>query len=285
MKENGDIISSADAVMVKWICTDERVDNTWFFALFSTINYDPQKKSLRFISLKEMWQYGLTVKRYLEYPEVRISEISNVFQEICIYLQRKDYVVHFINGSLFSEDINIILDISLVERKVNYITWQLDGNMIENTLPYEEYYEKYISIDSFPKTMRFDIYQPIKKDEKKEMILKVLLERINRGKLTGFNRIHCLHSVKRMESSFRVLQAWFSVFERTINWLCEEEFLEKNTIYGEEEKRLFETDQVHNDIGYLNQMMNVYNKLLKRLNKIFEVQISEKDFKKSGTDY
>lgn len=43
MKENGDIISSADAVMVKWICTDERVDNTWFFALFSTINYDPQK--------------------------------------------------------------------------------------------------------------------------------------------------------------------------------------------------------------------------------------------------
>lgn len=267
MKKTNRIISSADAFMTERICADERVDDAWFFVLFSTINYNPRVKSLQLISLKEMWQYGFVVKRYLEYPDVLIAELSNVFEEISIYIQRKDYVVHFINENLTSDEINIILDISLAEQKVDFLTWQFDNKMCQNSLSYEEYYERYISSDSSPKRMRFDIYQPIERDTPPEVLSEALLKRINRSKISGLNKIHCLLAAKRKNVSSKVLQEWLSAFEFAIDWLCDQKFLETNSICGEEEKQLFAEGKVYNDIRHLNQMIKVYNKLLDRLNK------------------
>ncbi len=259
------IISSADAFVVEQICEDGRMEDAWLLVLLSTVKYDAGKKSLRLISLKEMWQYGLCVKRYLEYPAEHISENFHVFEEISTYLRRRDYVVHFIREDLDSGEINVISDVLTDERKVVFLTWHSSGIMRKMSLTYEDYFSQYISCESEVKVVRFDIYQPIARTVDKDVFRQVLLERVGMGKLTGLQRRHCLAGGEYTEISCVVLQEWFSIFECLANWLCDIKKRQTDILYTEDEKLLFQVEV--GSVVRLPQMMKVYNQLIKRLNQ------------------
>lgn len=267
LQENTDIISSADASMIDQICRDKRVDNSWLFFFFLTVRYDIQKKSLRFMSMKEMWKYGLVVKRYIEYPNNQVVGESGVFEEIGGYIQRNDYVLHYTDENLENDDVNMILRISLPERKVDFRSWHPDGSVTEESLTYKEYCERHTSYISSLSKMRFDIYQPTY--NAKEMVVRVdnMLTRVNDGKISKLDRIRCLNNSRSLNVSLKVLQEWFFVFEQTIDWLCKEGVLNGNTVYSEDERQLFKTDVGCDIPKYLNQMIRVYNKLMDRLKK------------------
>lgn len=258
--------------MLEQICRDERVDDVWLLNLFSTVTYSASKKVLQFIPLREMWEYGLVVKRYMEYPDISMEELGDVFGEIQFYLQQKDYIVHFVDEALESDRINLILDISLHDRKVTFRSWSLSGEMQESSLFYEEYGKKYMVCGLSGGMVRFDIYSPVK--QKKEIHLSVLQKRMHGSKISTINRKRCLSDRKGISTSSKVMQEWFTVFQDVISLFDKEELFTSSFVIRDEERRLFETDKgceerVHNadDGEHLNQMIKVYNKLLRRLEK------------------
>lgn len=265
MKRYNCICSSADASMVEQICKDKRIEVSWFLFLFSTVKYQSRKKSLQFITLKEMWKYGLVIKRYMEYPDVSIDEVTNVFEEIQTYLRQEDYVVHFIDENLESDRINLILNISLADRKVTFRSWSITDVMQEDCLSYEEYFREYMVLDSARNVVRFDIYQPVEQKGRQVAELSLLQKRIEMGRITGMDKLHCLLNANQTNRSFMVMNEWFSVFEKLVSWLQSEKNLKTDIVFSEEERKLFGTG---NAARHLNQMIKVYNKLLERLKNI-----------------
>lgn len=253
--------------MLEQICRDKRVDDAWFLNFFSTVTYSASKKVLQFIPLKEMWKYGLVVKRYLEYPSISVEELDDVFEEIQYYLQQKDYIVHFVDEALESDRINLILNISLRDRKVTFRSWSLSGEMQENLLPYEEYGKRYMACGLSGGVVRFDIYSPVKQKEEKKINWSVLQKRIQGSRISIINRKRCLSNKKGISASSKVMREWFTVFQDVISQFCGEEAFQLPFVISEEERRLFQTDTGYDDAKHLEQMIKVYNKLLGRLEK------------------
>lgn len=235
--------------MLEQICRDERVDDVWFLNFFSTVTYSASKKVLQFIPLREMWEYGLVVKRYLEYSDISMGELGDVFEEIQYYLQQKDYIVHFVDEALESDRINLILNISLHDRKVTFRSWSLSGEMQESSLSYEEYGKRYMVCGLSGGVVRFDIYSPVK--QKKEFHLSVLQKRMHGSKLSAINRKRCLADNKGISVSSKVMREWFTVFQDVISLFDKEQLFTSSFVIRNEERQLFETDTGYGDAEHL----------------------------------
>lgn len=263
MRDIKQISSSAESSMIELICKDDRISNTLFFELFATIYYDVQEKMLRFISLREFWGYGVVMKRYLEYPYVQLSQIDRVFKEIYGYLCRKDYVIHFVDLNRECEEMQLVINVSLEERKVFFRSWGMGSEMKECFLTFDEYYKKYVSSDSQHSIMRFDIFQPIKKE--KNELRAGLMKRLQKGGISIINLYQCLINGKSIRRNLQVLKEWFFVFEEFTSILCCEGMLKSGTLVSGEERELFIGNKIRNKKRELYCLTKLYNKLLKRL--------------------
>lgn len=262
------IASSAEASIAEMICKDKRVGQSYFFQLFSSICYNKDRNTLQFISLRELWEYGPVMKRYLEYPDVQGDTLQNFFDEISIYTRRRDYVIHFVDGSQGGEDMNLLKDISVDNQRIKFLSWGPDGGAEETSLSYEEYSERYIYITSSKNRIRFDVYQPVIREERRAIDIEDLMKRLAAGKISVTDMIHCLSDIhKNSAFSLKVLNEWFLIFECTVRWLYDEGYLKCSTIIGEKDKKLFMAEVGQNNAMNLYQMLKAYNRLLQCLKK------------------
>lgn len=262
------ITSLAEASIAEMICKDERVGQSYFFQLFSSICYNKDRNTLQFISLRELWEYGPVMKRYLEYPDVQGDTIQNLFDEISIYTRRRDYVIHFVDGIRGREDMNLLKDISVDKQRIRFLSWGPDGGAEETSLSYEEYSERYVSLTSSKNRIRFDVYQPVKRDVGRAIDIEDFTKKLAAGKISVMDMIHCLSDIrKNSDTSLKVLYEWFPIFEGTVQWLYDEGYLKCKTIIGEEDKMLFTANVGQNNVKNLYQMLKAYNRLLNHMKK------------------
>lgn len=266
--ENNITVSSlAESALVELICKDEKIDPSIYFECLSTVYYSASQKTLRFISLKEFWTYGLAIKRYLEYPEVSADEAGKVFEEIDTYLQQGDYVAHLVNGDLDCEDMNIITNISNSEKKVYFITWQPDGKMKVESLLFNEYCQCFFFSISSKKAIRFDIFHLVESEHDK--FNGTYLETIVSGNLSVLDRVRCLfHRKKYNDFSSRVLSDWFLVFEDLVRWMWGEGLLQDDSIITQSDRLLFGYGE-SKKCRELYKMLVRYNALLRSLGRCF----------------
>lgn len=275
------IVSSVEAFIAELIAKDQKIDKIYFYEIFLTVFWNAEKSVLQFASLKGVWERGLVMKRYLEYPIEQPNLLQDVFAELNIYLNKGNYVLHFTERNLGFEVINLILGVSVPDRKVNFLTWQSKDGIVKNSLSYEEYGDKYMSFCSLTKMMRFDIYQPIAKNNEGIIDLHALLNKLQAGKIPLFDRKHCLFCAANRVTSSQVLQEWFSIVEEVLDWLYEEKIIRTADILSDRERRLFKTDIMGISIRNLHQMLKGYNKIIDKLRGYLEEIVNEKNFKES----
>lgn len=260
MKKINGIESSTDSSVIQSICRDERIDSLWENALFLNVVFSAKEKGLRFLNFRDMWKCGLTVKRYVEYPDITSCSIHYVFDELYHYLQRGDYVLHCVGDDLDSDNRNRIVAVFPLEQTVTVQTWEND-RMYEETMAYEEYYESYVFRRSPREVMRFDMYRPVGRMGSHTHAVEEMKKRLKRGRISALNRVRCLSSKSSIPHSVNVLKEWFSVFEDTL-LLCRMPMPLK-----EEEQRLFQTGMSGNMRKHLNQMISIHNRCLQSLGK------------------
>ena len=267
-KKKRTVSSCAEAAVIEMICKDKKMNQSNYFQVFSTVRYSTSQKSLRFKSLKEFWSDGFVIKRYLEYPDVDPPGISKVFEEINRYLQRGDYVVHFVDDNLNDEEINIITNISCSNGMICFRTWQPDGKMKESSLFFKEYCNLFFPHMTVIDTMRFDIFHLVK-EECIQFDETRVLKSIKEGSLSVPTIILCiLHKKADHYTSFKILCRWFVVFEEFIHWIGEEGLLSGPSFITEKDRQIFKGDREKN-CKALIQMLVRYNNLLRTLKVCF----------------
>ena len=91
------ISSSMEAQIAEMMGRDEKSNDYRFYHLFSSLVFDKTKKELRFPILREIWESGVAVKRYLEYPCKSPATMIHVWKSLSEYLSKGAYIVNFVD--------------------------------------------------------------------------------------------------------------------------------------------------------------------------------------------
>ena len=93
-----------EAQIAEMIGRDEKSNDYRFYHLFSSLVFDKTKKELRFPILREIWESGVAVKRYLEYPCKSPATMIHVWKSLSEYLpQQTDSGLWEVSSSLKSD--------------------------------------------------------------------------------------------------------------------------------------------------------------------------------------
>ena len=156
------ISSSMETQIAEMIVRDEKSNDYRFYHLFSSLVFDKTKKELRFPILREIWRSGVAVKRYLEYPCKSPTTMIHVWKSLSEYLSKGAYIANFVDEKKVCEDIILIAAIDEKKRLVTIRYKKLTGDIVEQTLLFEEYADDFLS-ESFQKHLvRFDIFDIVK---------------------------------------------------------------------------------------------------------------------------
>ncbi len=264
------ITSSAESSIAEILATDRRVSDSCFAQLFTTIRYDRTDHSLRFINLRELWEQGLYVKRYLEYPGVSAQDCDRFFAELSVYLQQGEYVTHHIDEKrthIFSDPL-LITDILLDTREISFWSWTERGTLEVHNMSFDEYYTKFLSrcLDK-QGGARLDIFHLVPNKEVQQNYVEKLVECVRKGKIRLLDRIHCVRKIndESVVKFIRVLCEWYEVFVLVVTRLYEKGILSKDALWEDTDKALFAKDMPDTSKKQLEQMLKRYNELVKRL--------------------
>lgn len=264
------ITSSAESSIAEILATDKRILDSMFLQLFTTIRYDRTNNSLRFINLRELWEHGLFVKRYLEYPGVGEQKYDEFFAELNVYSQQGEYVTHHIDENktdTFSDPL-LITDISLDTSEIFFWSWTERGALEVHNMSFDEYYALFLSCISCEQGVaRFDIFQLVSSNEICENYVEKLVEYVRRGRIHYMDRIRCVRKIndEDIEKSIQVLCEWFEVFVLVATRLYEKGILLQDALWEDADKVLFARNGISTSKRQLEQVLKRYNELLKRL--------------------
>ncbi len=249
------IYSSPDAFLVEKITKDYRVDPACFIECFMTVKTDVRTKRMYFGTLKELWQRGIAIKRYMEYPYVNIDTIQHFLAEINVYIQHSMYVIQFINKAHEQEKYIFIKDISMGSKKISIVYWNEDHQPIDRELSFDEYYHEYIESDHESGEVRVDIYDPVCGRDRSVVDAPYLISIIEKGTLSSMDIFRGLQKTHRC-NTFKILREWFQIF-KDISY----QLLDENLDITKAEIGLYEAD-TDVSIVHLYKMMKTYNKLI-----------------------
>ena len=128
-----------EAQIAEMMGRDEKSNDYRFYHLFSSLVFDKTKKELRLPILREIWRSGVAVKRYLEYPCKSPTTMIHVWKSLSEYLSKGAYIVNFVDEKKVCEDIILIVAIDEKKRLVTIRYKKLTGDIVEQTLLFEEY--------------------------------------------------------------------------------------------------------------------------------------------------
>ena len=156
------ISSSMEAQIAEMMGRDEKSNDYRFYHLFSSLVFDKTKKELRLPILREIWRSGVAVKRYLEYPCKSPTTMIHVWKSLSEYLSKGAYIVNFVDEKKVCEDIILIVAIDEKKRLVTIRYKKLTGDIVEQTLLFEEYADDFLSESIQKHLVRFDIFDIVK---------------------------------------------------------------------------------------------------------------------------
>ena len=210
------ISSSMEAQIAEMIGRDEKSNDYRFYHLFSSLVFDKTKKELRFPILREIWRSGVAVKRYLEYPCKSPTTMIHVWKSVSEYLSKGAYIVNFVDEKKVCEDIILIVAIDEKKRLVTIRYKKLTGDIVEQTLSFEEYADDFLSESIQKHLVRFDIFDIVKQTGQVDR--KEIREHWENAKLSFCEQRKCMKKVMNME---KVLGEWFVVFQNAVSYLAE----------------------------------------------------------------
>ena len=184
--------------------------------LFSSLVFDKTKKELRLPILREIWRSGVAVKRYLEYPCKSPTTMIHVWKSLSEYLSKGAYIVNFVDEKKVCEDIILIVAIDEKKRLVTIRYKKLTGDIVEQTLLFEEYADDFLSESIQKHLVRFDIFDIVKQTGQVDR--KEIREHWENAKLSFWEQRKCMKKVMNME---KVLGEWFVVFQNAVSYLAE----------------------------------------------------------------
>ena len=132
------------------------------------------------------------------------------------YLSKGAYIANFVDEKKVCEDIILIAAIDEKKRLVTIRYKKLTGDIVEQTLLFEEYADDFLS-ESFQKHLvRFDIFDIVKQTGQVDR--KEVREHWENAKLSFWEQRKCMKKVTDME---KVLGEWFVVFQNAVSYLAE----------------------------------------------------------------
>ena len=123
---------------------------------------------------------------------------------------------YFVDEKKVCEDIILIVAIDEKKRLVTIRYKKLTGDIVEQTLLFEEYADDFLSESIQKHLVRFDIFDIVKQTGQVDR--KEIREHWENAKLSFWEQRKCMKKVMNME---KVLGEWFVVFQNAVSYLAE----------------------------------------------------------------
>lgn len=140
----------------------------------------------------------------------------HVWKSLSEYLSKGAYIVNFVDEKKVCEDIILIVAIDEKKRLVTIRYKKLTGDIVEQTLLFEEYADDFLSESIQKHLVRFDIFDIVKQTGKVDR--KEVREHWENAKLSFWEQRKCMKKVTDME---KVLGEWFVVFQNAVSYFAE----------------------------------------------------------------
>ena len=223
--------------------------------LLVTVKYDKKERNIRFLSLNELWEYGVYEKRYLECPKAIFADNDEFFGELSFYLQQGDYITHYIDYRKISAYITplLIKDIIMSENRILFYSW-CDYRLKEYSMSFQEYIYNFISGVVNEEAAKFDIYHTISDNNMDESRIKINEKNSLDAKIEALNKLSVITrmNAENIKKSIIVLEDWYEICRqitpKIIGDVLEAKEIFNNNSDDYSKKRLLRMIQLYNTI-------------------------------------
>lgn len=207
------ITSTQEASIVSYIAHhNQKIDNS-YLDLLSFLRLNSELGTIDFISIQQFLRIGGFIKRYIEYPLVGVTSVTEIIELLESYIQKGYCVTHHLDNEIaysFGETI-LILAINRDNNSVSYLRWNEDFTVSKHTIPWEEYFDGFVNI------VRFDVFEFVNNDYRVNKEKINILKKKNKFSFRQAHNLVKKMSNKEVKQSIRVLCEWYFVLVKRLN--------------------------------------------------------------------
>ena len=157
-----------------------------------------------------------------------------------------------------------INDISMDRRMIHFISKDLAGDMKEERVSFDEYCNRFLSIENQRDIMRFDVYSYINDTD-------IHQKHTPRNKIGYMDEISCLLGQHNLVvDSMQILCEWYQLLLETLNQRQNVSLDENKYLVNAGDMELFLNMPKRNSRNYLHNLIRRFNYLIQRIEQLSE---------------